>query len=79
MGLEGWYYMHENGEMIYKRELGGTAADIRESTFAKMPWPFDPDDRAGAWHIVVDGLACGQTRAVLRIWQINGVVTTKMQ
>ena len=28
MGLEGWYYMHKNGEMIYKRELGGTAADI---------------------------------------------------
>ena len=48
MAIEGWYYLHENGDMIYKRELGGTDADIRESSFAKMLWPFDPDDRAGA-------------------------------
>ena len=62
MAIEGWYYLHENGDMIYKRELGGTDADIRESSFAKMLWPFDPNDRAGAWRIVVEGLACGATK-----------------
>lgn len=59
MALIGWYYLHKNGQLIYKRELGDTSADIRESPFAVMMWPFDPEDRAGAWHIVVEALACG--------------------
>ena len=63
MSIEGWYYLHENGSMIYKRELdGGTAADIRESPFALAMWPLDPTDRAGAWRIVVEGLAAGAKR-----------------
>jgi len=57
--IEGWYYLHTNGELIYKRELGGTAADIRESDFAKGLWPMDPSDREGAWNICVEGLAAG--------------------
>jgi len=59
MALVGWYYLHTNGELIYKRELGGTAADIRESDFARMLWPVDPSDRAGAWRILIEALACG--------------------
>ena len=59
MGIEGWYYLHTNGSLIYKRELGGTAADIRESDFARCMWPMDPGDRMGAWNILVEGLALG--------------------
>lgn len=62
MSLEGWYYLHENGDLIYKRELGGTAADIRESSFAKMLWPLDPTDRSGAWRMLVESLACGANK-----------------
>ena len=58
-GLIGWYYLHTNGELIFKRDLDGTAADIRESDFAKALWPMDPTNRAGAWTIVVEGLAAG--------------------
>jgi hypothetical protein len=39
--IEGWYYLHTNGDLIYKRELGETAADIRESSFARA--------RMGTW------------------------------
>ncbi len=60
--MEGWYYLHTNGSLIYKRELGGTAADIRESTFAKAMWPFDPNDREGVWRIVIESLAAGAER-----------------
>lgn len=60
--MEGWYYLHVNGSLIYKREMGGTAADIRESDFARGLWPVDPSDRAGAWRIVVEGLAAGASR-----------------
>lgn len=59
MALEGWYYLHTNGDLIYKRELGGTAADIRESDFARCMWPVDPSDRLGAWDVLVESLALG--------------------
>lgn len=59
MAIEGWYYLHENGSLIYKRELGGTAADIRESDMALGLWPHDPGDRECAWRICVEGLAAG--------------------
>ena len=55
----GWYYLHTNGDLIYKRELGGTAADIRESPFAIMLWPVIPHEREGAWTILVEALALG--------------------
>lgn len=41
--IEGWYYLHTNGQLIYKQELGETAADIRESSFAVMLWSFEED------------------------------------
>ena len=62
MSIIGWYYLHTNGELIYKREIDGTAADIRESPFAIGLWPMDPEDRAGAWQICVEGLAAGANK-----------------
>ena len=59
MSIQGWYYLHTNGDLIYKRDLDGTAADIRESDFARGLWPVDPEDRAGAWRIVVEAKAAG--------------------
>ncbi len=74
--IEGWYYLHVNGSLIYKREWdGGTAADIRESDFAVMLWPFDHTDWAGAWRIVVEGLALGanpeRVRELAEKWGCN--------
>lgn len=57
--MTGWYYLHVNGELIYKRDLDGTAADIRESDLARGMWPVDETDRAGAWRILIESLAAG--------------------
>lgn len=57
MSRIGWYYLHENGSLIYKPEHDGTAADIRDSGLARCMWPMDPTDRMGAWNILVEGLA----------------------
>jgi hypothetical protein len=57
MSIIGWYYLHANGDLIYKRDLDGTVADIRESDFARALWPMDPEDRAGAWRILVEASA----------------------
>ncbi len=59
MAIEGWYYLHTNGDLIYKRETGETAADIRESDFARARWPCDPSDRELAWTTLVEALALG--------------------
>lgn len=66
MSIEGWYYLHTNKTLIYKRELGGTAADIRESPFALALWPVRTSDREGAWNILVEALALGADRAQVR-------------
>ena len=55
----GFYYLHINGDLIFKHNLPGTAADIRESNFAIMLWPIDVEDRENAWRILVEALACG--------------------
>ena len=57
MSIEGWYYLHENGDLIYKRELGDTVAELRESTFVKGIWAFDHIDRAQAWTILIESMA----------------------
>lgn len=58
MSINGWYYLHENGELIYKPRPEA-AADIRESDFARAMWPVDARDRASGWTIIVEGLAAG--------------------
>lgn len=62
-GRTGWYYLHTNGNLIYKRDLEGTAADIRESDFAVALWPMDEGDRLTAWTVLVEGLAAGANKA----------------
>jgi len=59
MALDGWYYLHTNGDLIFKRDFGETAADIRESPFARGLWPVNVGDREGAWNILVEALAGG--------------------
>lgn len=58
----GWYYLHENGSLIYKRG-DDACADIRDSDLALGLWPLDPTDRAGAWRIVVEAGAAGANPA----------------
>lgn len=61
--IEGYYYLHENKSMIFKRNLDdGTYADIIDSDFCKALWSIDPENREHAWNICVEGLASGADR-----------------
>jgi hypothetical protein len=62
MSEQGIYYWHVNGALIYKRDLPGTAADIRESDMARALWFMDTGNRADAWKICVEGLSAGVDR-----------------
>ena len=64
--MEGWYYLHTNGELIYKRGRGGTAADIRDSDFARALWPMDPRNRENAWQLLVEASAAGANPARIK-------------
>lgn len=56
--INGWYYLHTNGSMIYKPSPDAIV-DIRDSDFAVCAWPVDSSSRLDAWCILVEGAALG--------------------
>lgn len=58
MSIIGWYYLHVNGELIYKPSPDA-AEDIRESDLARHMWAVDVHNRASAWDILVEAWALG--------------------
>lgn len=46
----GWYYLHENGELIYRR----TYPEIEVGGFVKHVWPIDRTDRKHAWTLLLE-------------------------
>jgi hypothetical protein len=55
----GYYYLHQNGELIYKHNLDGTITDLRDSDLVRMFWPLDTRNREHAWTILVEAGALG--------------------
>ncbi|MCL6399094.1 hypothetical protein EXT62_19735 [Pectobacterium carotovorum subsp. carotovorum] len=58
MSNNGWYYLHKNGDLIYKPSPDAIV-DIRDSDFAVCSWPIDVKSRASAWELLVEALALG--------------------
>ena len=46
MAVEGWYYLHANGDLIYKGAAYTNVGDFRESDLVRAFWPVEPDDTA---------------------------------
>jgi uncharacterized protein YqjF (DUF2071 family) len=44
MSINGWYYLHQNGELIYKPSPDAIV-DIRDSDLAVCSWPVDVSSR----------------------------------
>jgi hypothetical protein len=64
--INGWYYLHTNGELIYKYENNDSvAADIRESDFARVLWAFDSSNREIAWNILVEAESLGANKSCI--------------
>lgn len=60
--IEGYYYLHKNGDLIYKRNLEGTVADLRDSDLVRSFWKFDATDRETAWNLLVEALSIGSNK-----------------
>ncbi|EJC5001888.1 hypothetical protein [Escherichia coli] len=58
MSINGWYYLHQNGELIYKPSPDAIV-DIRDSDFAVCSWPVDVSSRKLVWEMLVEAVALG--------------------
>lgn len=56
--IEGYYYLHINGELIFKRGED-SIVDIRESDFCRAAWTCDPTSRLNAWNMLIEALSLG--------------------
>lgn len=59
MNITGYYYLHENGELIYKPYHEERVADFMESPFVKMFWGFNSADRSSAWSLLIEASIAG--------------------
>lgn len=57
--MKGTYYLHENGELIFKRE--GFEPEL--GNFVKRIWEFDTEKRFTAWIICIEALALGARKS----------------
>ena len=63
MSATGYYYLHEDGSLIYK-PLAVVESDPSyfDSPFVRKVWVLDSDARESRWDIVVEALALGADR-----------------
>lgn len=62
MAITGYYYLHANGEVIFRPIQPGLMDDFENSDLVRCYWPFDATDRRGAWRILIEATASGATR-----------------
>lgn len=60
--VEGYYYLHTNGDLIYKRMFDDTYEDLMDSDFVVSFWPIDPSYRGDAWNLLIEALASGANK-----------------
>ena len=58
----GYYYLHQNGDMIWKPDMPGLRADLEESDLVKKFWHLDSSKRGDAWIVCIEALALGARR-----------------
>lgn len=62
--MNGFYYLHTNGELIYEPDHDGTGiAGAVKYPFCIAVWPVFQTNRSNAWDILVEALAAGADKA----------------
>lgn len=57
--IAGYYYLHENGAVLFKRAAPGVISDFENSDLVRCWWPCEPANRRGAWRILIEATARG--------------------
>lgn len=67
----GHFYLHKNGDLIYKPLFTTSVADLNESPFVKKFWRIEEGDekegREVAWTIVLEALASGALLSRIKV------------
>lgn len=63
-GSDGYYYLHTNGDLIYKKFMPELDSD-----FVVKVWAFDKSQRGHAWIIAIEALALGANKE--RIFELK--------
>lgn len=67
MSSDGFYYLHENGDLIFKPQMVVESdPNYFDSPFVKRVWSLDLTDRKCAWKIVLEALANGANQSRVR-------------
>lgn len=61
--INGYYYLHDNGELIYKPNSEDVVADLRDSDLVKMFWAMDMTSRLCCWSFLIEALAIGAKKS----------------
>ena len=57
----GWYYLHTNGDLIYKPSAVGRP-EVEPGGFVRKVWPIDTERRETAWLLCIEAWALGARR-----------------
>lgn len=75
--MNGWYYLHAGGDVIWKGAAYTSEDDLRSSDFVVAYWPFREGDREWLWMTLVEATALGaDAQAVARFAEKNGANDT---
>jgi hypothetical protein len=55
----GWFYLHVNGDLIYKSAYTHNESDFSGSPFCKKYWPVDAKNKDDVWKVMIEALAAG--------------------
>lgn len=61
--IDGWYYLHKNGDLIYKKYKFKPEFD---SSFVKGIWPIDIQNRATLWTMLLESAYRGARKERLQ-------------
>ncbi len=59
MNNDGFYYLHTDGNLIFKPAIVVSDPSYFDSPFVKKVWRLDTTDRLCAWRIVLEALSMG--------------------
>ena len=61
--MKGYYYLHMNGDLIWKPEIVAQDRGYFDSPFVEKVWFIDTTDRLQAWRFLLEALAAGARAA----------------
>lgn len=71
--MTGWYYLHTNGDLIFKR----WEPEVEPGGFVRKVWPVNTGYRADAWTVAIEALALGARRdridGLVKAWGLTNV------